>query len=341
MLQDQGVTIGFPHEALQFVVPKVAINDQTLLYILHVPYLDNTTSTLAKVYPLLINNQIISNYPDNVIIFGNTLFTSDKPEDFVQRQTYLREINDNCIATIIFGKHSECNSIFTNKTHQVLVSENMVLITNAKNQTLSSDCGPDSRTLQGNFVVQFSNCTASFSDHQFRSQQITTEATFIQRAYHNVMIDWKPLEHHNLKMILNATLQNRKKLEHVYLQRYDLSFKFWTLFGGFSFTTIATVIIIVIFCIRVKIFSFTKISSEKGLSELTEGVVRNDRSPDQLKSIATHTPNPELTSSSTIIPIDVAIQASIEDDTSHTKVSYHSGERPAQQLLRIFCSHDK
>lgn len=250
MLEDQGVTVEFPDEALQFVTPKIAVSNQMLLYILHAPYLDNTTSTLAKVYPLVIDNRIISNYPSKIIIHENTVFTSEKPEDFVQKQANLKQIDDNCIKTIIFGKQSECNSTFTDETSQILVSENTVLIVNAKNQTLTTNCGSDDQTLLGNFLVEFSNCTIFFNNQQFKSEEITTETIVIQRAYSNVIVNWTPQEHHDLKLISNETLQNRRKLENVYLQQYKLSFKLWSLLGSYSFTTIITMVLIIIFCIR-------------------------------------------------------------------------------------------
>lgn len=58
-LQDQGVEIAFPDEALQFVTPKIAVKNGDLLYILHVPELENSTSTIMRIFPLIVNNQII------------------------------------------------------------------------------------------------------------------------------------------------------------------------------------------------------------------------------------------------------------------------------------------
>nr|XP_029712368.1 uncharacterized protein LOC115257126 [Aedes albopictus] len=100
-LQDQGVLIHFPDEALQFVTPKVAVRNGDLLYILNVPQLESTTSTITRIYPLIVDNQIIRSYPSHIIRHGNKLFTTRNPEDFVQKSTFITEFEDDCIQAII------------------------------------------------------------------------------------------------------------------------------------------------------------------------------------------------------------------------------------------------
>ncbi|XP_055638023.1 uncharacterized protein LOC129776418 isoform X3 [Toxorhynchites rutilus septentrionalis] len=106
LLQNQGVTIDLPDDAFQHVIPKFAVSQGTLLYILHVPRLDNKTSSVIQLHPLVHRNQIINNYPEHVVKIGNTLYATSNPQQFVQKAAYLKAINDACIYPLIFEQRS-------------------------------------------------------------------------------------------------------------------------------------------------------------------------------------------------------------------------------------------
>lgn len=112
--QDQGVTVDFPDEALQFVIPKLAMRDGMLLYILNVPQLENNTSPIIRIYPLATNNRILHQHPTFTVKRNSNLFTTIKPEDFVQMSAYLNELHDECLASLINGKQATCNYVIQN-----------------------------------------------------------------------------------------------------------------------------------------------------------------------------------------------------------------------------------
>ncbi|XP_055629043.1 uncharacterized protein LOC129779077 [Toxorhynchites rutilus septentrionalis] len=248
-LQDQGVEINFPDEALQFVTPKIAVNNGDLLYILHVPELENSTSTITRIFPLIVNDQIIKTYPSHVIRHGPKLFKTSKPEDFVQRSSYIDEIEDDCIKPIILGKESRCISIFKNDTIQQLINENTILISNARNQTLKSNCGPDDRTITGNFIIKFANCTVKFNGHKFQNSEIIGETEVLYGALYNTLIHWTLQKEHDITEIRDTAIINRQKLDHIHLRQNSLRFSLWTTFGGISLSTVIC-FIAVILCIK-------------------------------------------------------------------------------------------
>ncbi|XP_055623440.1 uncharacterized protein LOC129766864 [Toxorhynchites rutilus septentrionalis] len=173
LLQNQGVTIDLPDDAFQHVIPKFAVSQGTLLYILHVPRLDNKTSSVIQLHPLVHRNQIINNYPEHVVKIGNTLYATSNPQQFVQKAAYLKAINDACIYPLIFGT---------------------LLIQNAKDNLLRSNCGPDDRTLVGNFLITFSNCTINLNNQSFQNNEVVHEMDVIHGALHNVRTTWN--KHH-------------------------------------------------------------------------------------------------------------------------------------------------
>lgn len=245
-LQDQGVKINFPDEALQFVTPKIAVKDGDLLYILQIPQLENSTSTIIRIFPLIVNNQIIKSFPQYIVRRDTKLFTTDKPGDFVQKSSNLQEFEDDCIQPIILGKQSRCSSISRNETTQQLVNENTIIISNARNHTLKTNCGPDDRFITGNFIITFWNCTINFNSQTFRSSETVFDVDILHGAFHNSLIQWNLHKHHDIEEISNTAIGNRQKLDHVYLRQDSLHFKLWTIFGGFSLTTMFYFIVIIL-----------------------------------------------------------------------------------------------
>ena len=245
-LRDQGVNTELPEEALRLVTPKFAVNGDILLYILHIPQFSSKNATIMRLYPLPQKNQIIHDYPDFLIQDEETLFETTKPEETIQKASYLKEFDDHCIKSIIYGKQTHCTSSFNNRTSQSFILSNTILITNARNNTLGSDCGPDNRTLSGNLLIHFKNCTVTFNALQFHGSEITEEIQIIRSAFHNSMdIQWKPIAKHDIAKINDIVINNRHKLEHVYLRQNHLNLKLWTSFAGFSSASIICFIILV------------------------------------------------------------------------------------------------
>lgn len=269
-LQDQGVQVNFPDEALQFVTPKVAVRNGDLLYILNVPHLENSTSTIIRIFPLIVDNQVIKSYPSHIIRHGLKLFTTDKPEDFVQKSSYITEFEDDCIHPVIYGKRSRCSSIFKNDTTQQLVNENTIIISNARNHTLKTNCGPEDREITGNFIIKFHDCTIYFNGQSFQSSETFIDTEVLHSAFHNSLIQWNLHRHHDIAEISNTAISNRQKLEHVYLRQESLHLRLWTTFGGFSFSTITICILII--WIFIKIVS-KNITYGPGRSSLKGGTV--------------------------------------------------------------------
>lgn len=67
ILEDQGVNIELPDEALNYINPKIAVSKETLLYILQVPELERKESKVFQLFPLNNNNTIIIDYPPYII----------------------------------------------------------------------------------------------------------------------------------------------------------------------------------------------------------------------------------------------------------------------------------
>lgn len=260
MLSNQGVQVELPDEALNFVKPKMAISKDTLLYILHVPQLENEESAVIRIYPLTNNNSTIEDYPMIVIKHGSQLWTTSKPEDYVQLSTFTRRYEDSCIYPLIMGRTTHCSTKFNNETTMQLIASNKLLITNAFNDELRSDCGPDDRKLSGNFIVSFGNCTVNFKQSNFSSTEIINESNTIQGALHNIIINNHPSSSHDISMINIRTIRNRNQLAKVSLQQESIETWKWSLLGGISLSTTLIIIafVAIIFHFRNSFHRVTK-----------------------------------------------------------------------------------
>lgn len=242
LLQDEGIDINLPDEALRHVVPKFATSKETILYILHVPKLTKESFTIIRIYPLIQEDHVITNYPKYVFRDGNTLYTTNKPDEFVQKSEYLTELTDSCFRSLIFGTKASCNATFANSTSQTLIEHDAVLIQNAKNHTLRSNCGPDDRKLNGNFVIEFNNCSITFNEKEFRNSETTKEINLIYGAFHET--DWNRNREIDIPRIKEEAMGNRKKLEHVYLKQFHFEIKLWSLFGLLSLAYVVSAIVV-------------------------------------------------------------------------------------------------
>lgn len=250
-LNQQGIKTEFPEQALNYVTPKIATKDNSLLYILQIPQLQKTSSQMFQILPLIVNDTILVDAPLHAIKSGYNWFKTNYPQDFVQPITELQVLNDECIHRILSGVTSKCNVVEEHNTFVSMVADNKVLINNAHNVYLSSDCGPQNRSLTGNFLVTFYNCTIYVNEKPFTSIEIVSnEAQVVQGAFHNLLVNRTVLELQNIRAIANLTLVNRKRMETLKLKQYSQQHWILSIFGGLTVSTIVIIGITVYICLR-------------------------------------------------------------------------------------------
>lgn len=251
LLQEQGIYTQFPEQALEYVEPKIAVKADVLLYILQVPKLHKTPSEIIQIIPLIVYDTIIYNLPRQVIRTNDSIFETVNPNNLIQQSLNLKPIKDNCINGIINGKASHCDVIKENNTFIYLVSDNKILINNAKHSYISSDCGPDNRTLTGNFMVTFSNCSVLVNGELFIAKEVISNSTEeIQGAFPNLWINRNILEFHNISTLGQHTISNRNHLKLIHLKQYSQGNWIYGILGGLSITSITMICLTTYICFR-------------------------------------------------------------------------------------------
>lgn len=263
LLHEQGITTQFPEQALEYVEPKIALKDDLLLYILQVPKLRKNPSEIIQVIPLIVNDTIIYNLSPQIIRTDKKLFETTKPNNLIQRSSELRLLKDKCLNGIVNGKASHCNVVRENNTFVNLISDNKILINNAKHATIGSTCGPDNRTLTGNYLVTFSNCSVTIDGELFITKEVISNSTEeIQGAFPNLWINRNIIEVHNISTLTDHAIFTRNQLNSMHLQQYPHGSWIFGIFGGLSITSITIFVLITYVCIRRKKVTI-KISQHK------------------------------------------------------------------------------
>lgn len=252
LLYQQGIRTQFPEEALNYAKPKIATKNDLLLYILEIPKVTENCD-IIQIIPLTIQNSVITHLPSYVVRSGKNLFSTTKPDNIIQQDVFLTPLKDSCSRNIIQGRESHCNATFEDRTRIALITSNKVLINNGKELHMKSNCGPHNRTLNGNFILTFHNCSVQIAEQIFTSEELVSNTREIQGAFPNLAIKWNIAKHHDVPNIHNQTIHNRMQLEYIKLTQYRQKNLLMAIFGGLSAATVAIISLIVLCLFRKRI----------------------------------------------------------------------------------------
>jgi hypothetical protein len=247
LLNEQGIKTQFPEEALNYAKPKIAIRGDSLLYILQIPKVRGNCE-IIQVIPLTVQNTVITDLPPYVVRSGNELFTTTEPDSTIQQDTFLKPLRSNCSLHIILGRESHCNAKFDDSTRFELIANNKILINNAKASYMQSNCGPHNRTLNGNFIVSFHNCSVQVDEQLFSSEELISNVKELQGAFPSLAIKWNIAKQHDIPRIHDQTIHNRMQLEAVKLKQFEHRNLLFTAFGGLS-ATMVIIIAVTVTCL--------------------------------------------------------------------------------------------
>lgn len=248
LLISQGIRINFVEEALNYITPKLVVKKNELIYMLNIPKLSKNIFSILRVQPLINNGEMIITTVKYVLFHENEMYETRNNIDFIQNLENLRDLTtDKCLKPILTGGNSQCNyTTISNQPDTIMLSSSSVLINNV-HVGINSNCGPQNRSLQGNYLIFFQNCSVWINDQQFSSVELFIKHKPMFGAWQNLNITKSILLHQpDIKAIQLENLENRKKLDHVYLKQYHLTITMYSLFAGFSIITI--IFILIVYC---------------------------------------------------------------------------------------------
>lgn len=229
ILEQQGITFTMLEEALNFVEPKVAVKNDQLLYIMQIPQVDEQPTSVVEIIPVPIYNQVIINIPKFVIKKDKTIFSTTTPLAVIQKHSYLTPVNDSCVRPLLLGQPSSCDTMAQYNSTAVLIADDKILVTNAVNLTLQSNCSP-TKTLNNNVLVIVDNCELQIANKSFKITTTSTK-TDIPNLFYDAIIKTREIKQYDLAQINATSIENGRILEHINLKQYQQNYWMYALFG--------------------------------------------------------------------------------------------------------------
>lgn len=261
ILSDQGIPIDVLDEALGFASVTIGTDGETILYIINIPNLSDSSYQHLKIASI-IDHSLRIKLEGNEYLYGNgklylKIDTCSKLGNWsICNLNSLKDVStDECISNLLVGHHSNCT--YENIVHHPTVTEmsSTTLLLNEVNDTLLNTCGIANRQLVGSFLITYQNCSVSIRNMTFTNQIID----FVEHPIFSLSTGLKvikrnieePTDIHSLKRL------HHKNLEHLENLKLTAATHHWTIIGGFSFTTCMVIIFAIFVFFRLRIQSQT------------------------------------------------------------------------------------
>lgn len=249
ILSDQGIPTDLLDEALGFASVTIGTDGETILYIINIPNLSSSSFQHLKIVPIRSNSLRIK-LEGNEYLYGNDKLylktdTCSKLGNWsLCNLNSLKDVSsDDCISNIIAGRDSKCT--YENIIEHPIVTEMSptILLLNEVNDTLLNTCGISDRHLVGSFLIIYQNCTVSIRNISFTNQIISTVEHPIFSLSTGLNVTKQNIEHPTDIHLLRSL--HHRNLEHLETLRLTTVTHHWTIVGGFSFTTLIIITIVV------------------------------------------------------------------------------------------------
>jgi hypothetical protein len=211
LLNNQGIEVTRLEDVFDYTAAKVTANKDTLLYILEVPQMAGSATSL-HVSSLPVKGAKIVNNPGHLIKFQDQLFTTKKPLEAVQLAVDVEDFEDTCIKPLVFGRRATCTVANDNYPAIHYIADGVLVATNMVDSNLTNNCGPENRQITGNFLLSFENCSITINKNVFTSLKVSNPQRDWASAFYDLEIVKKPLELHNVESLKEEALKLRKQV---------------------------------------------------------------------------------------------------------------------------------
>lgn len=230
-LQEQNVNLISTDQAYEFLGIKALYKDSKIYFIILIPQIERTVYSHFLLEPLPIENKTLKLPATHAITSpGSTYFIRTAcqtiNENVLCDAKDLMEFSSNeCYARLLHGSSGNCTMIETPNGMEIKrITDNHVIVKNAKSVQLLTDCQLSDRTLSGTFLIHFNNCSVSLNNQSFSSLEHHQSAPSVIVPLEGLEIKQQSVETLvSLERLHEFHLQNREELDTMRLT--DLSRK--------------------------------------------------------------------------------------------------------------------
>ncbi|XP_055381998.1 uncharacterized protein LOC129612433 [Condylostylus longicornis] len=173
-----------------------------------IPILSNEKAIKYKIFGLPNSKFELVDIPNSDIVsFKNKTY-------YLTQERYIKklQLTSNCISNLFIMAYGDCSKT-TEKNYKIEeINKGMILIINAQNHTLKSDCNDITYLLNKNYIIYFSNCTIEINNIKFSNKNKEFKYNIVIPNYTTIknINNTIKLENLNLKQ-----LENNKEIHEI------------------------------------------------------------------------------------------------------------------------------
>lgn len=238
-LEEQNITLISVDQAYEFLGIKALYKASKIYFIILVPHVEPQTFNKFILEPLPIGDREIKLPAPQAITSRDATYFINGPCQLIEQNTLcdLKELinvsNDRCFSKLLNGLSANCVFTETSINEDIKrLTDNHVVIKNAKTINFTTDCQLSNRVLSGTFLIYFNNCSVKLNNRNFSSYEYHGNAPPVLVPLDGLHIEettFEPIV--SLERLHQFNLENRQKLQ---LMETDNGYKTNVMAGIFS-----------------------------------------------------------------------------------------------------------
>lgn len=227
-LEEQNITLLSTDQAYEFLSIKALYNGSKIYFIILVPQIEPQIFSNLILEPLPVGDREIK-------LPATTAVTNSDATYFIKQQCQIVEQNilcdlkdlinvgnDQCFSKLLNGISAKCTfTESSNSTEIKRLTDNHVIIKNAKAVNLTTDCQLSNRTLSGTILIYFSNCSINVNNRNFSNFEYHSSPPSLIVPLDGLEIketSFEPVI--SMEKLHELNLENRQKLKYLEIDKH-------------------------------------------------------------------------------------------------------------------------
>ena len=260
-LEEQNITLLSTDQAYEYLGIKALYRNSKIYFIILVPQMEPQTFSHYLLEPLPVQGKILKLPTATAAANSSATYFIKNPCQVIEQdilcdsKDLINLSHDKCFSKILNGLSGECAFTEPSTPNEVKrITNNHVVVKNAKTFNLTSNCNLSDRELSGTMLIHFTNCTIQINNQSFSSLEYHYSPVPLVIALDGLKIAEKSFEPAiSIERLHELNMENRQHLEELETSnRSNYASTGAVFFGIFLGLTLATYAICKPRCNRIK-----------------------------------------------------------------------------------------
>lgn len=184
---------------IKYLRTAILEKNNELIFVIKIPKTFQYVQIIT-IIPMPYLNKEIEAGIENTFIYNNETFT-------YKENNYINEcrISKHCTIT------KTCKLVKNDNTEIININDQTIIVKNARNNTITNNYNNTKNVLNGNFLIQYNNCTLTIANKKFSNQNKMYLDKIIVPKFRNITFN-STLTMEEVKL---KTIQNLKEIEEI------------------------------------------------------------------------------------------------------------------------------